>query len=187
MDGAALALMSASYLDHILEVTLRLHFTPKLTADENRQMFNGAQGAILGTFSSKIRMSYVLGILPRAAYSDLLIINGIRNAFAHSLHKAIDFNNDYIKNDCDKLEYLKIYSPLGSPSKPDRTPLLTFIESVHAIYTSFRETADREIAFMSGFEEVPARARAPHHEPRASERAPSPRKHPRPSRRNQTT
>jgi hypothetical protein len=176
MDGAVLALMSASYLNHVLEITIRLHFSGRLTQDEDDRMFNGAQNGILGTFSNKIRMAYALGLLPSEAYKDLLLINDIRNAFAHSLHSHVDFDNNLIGDDCAKLEYLKKYSMDPVPDDP----VQLFVETVRKIYLGFREDADNQIAFVTAFEKASAKAFAPFH-------APSRGKSPRPSRRSPPT
>jgi hypothetical protein len=152
-----------------------------MASDEDKRMFDGARNGILGTFSNKIRVAYALGLLPPEAYADLLIINDIRNAFAHSLHRNVDFNNDHIKDDCAKLEYLRKYSMDPVPDNP----ILLFVETVRKVYLGFREDADNQIAFVTAYEKTIAEADATYRGARPSARAPSRHKPLRPSRRNQ--
>jgi hypothetical protein len=97
----ALAMLGASYLDSALERLLMAHFVP-LSPDDQRRMFDGAANGILGSLSNKIRISYAVNLLQDDEYSDLIIINDIRNIFAHSLHD-ITFENTNIKDDCNNL------------------------------------------------------------------------------------
>jgi hypothetical protein len=100
----ALAMLGASYLDSALERLLMAHFVP-LSPDDQRRMFDGSANGILGTLSNKIRLSYAVKLLEDDEYSDLIIINDIRNVFAHSLHD-ITFENTNIKDDCNNLSVL---------------------------------------------------------------------------------
>lgn len=97
----ATAVMGAAYLEHVLEVYLRTVFRP-LSKSEDMRMFDGAAGGILGTFSNKIRIAYALGLIHQNPYKILLLINDIRNVFAHSLHK-IDFDHALLAEDCERL------------------------------------------------------------------------------------
>lgn len=143
MDDATVAMMSAAYLDHALELLLKSHFR-QLTANETIRLFDGSQNAILGTFSVKIRVAFALGLLMLDAYTDLLLINDIRNAFAHSLHRGVDFLNEHIRADCDKLTYLKLPYLRRGEEPPYSVPIHLFIETVQLIYSSIREPADRK-------------------------------------------
>ncbi len=98
------ALMGAAYLEHALEFVLASKFRP-LDKEEYARMFDGAQGGILGGFAAKIRISYAANLLAPKPYHALLLINDIRNVFAHSLHR-VSFNNKHVKRDCEKLASL---------------------------------------------------------------------------------
>ncbi len=98
----AMALVGAAYLDHILEQFLRASFRP-LDDDDNRRMFDGSSNGILGTFSNKIRMCYAMKLISFDIYHDLVIINDIRNAMAHSLRHA-SFKSAEIAEDCRRLK-----------------------------------------------------------------------------------
>jgi hypothetical protein len=140
MDDAAAILMGAAYLDHVLELLLKVEFRP-LTLDEENRLFDGSQNGILGTFSAKIRMVYALGWLIPEVYHDLLLINDMRNTVAHSLHKHVDFKNKYIMSDCNKLLFLKWLAAQRREVKGYSPPSFIFVETVQEIYTEFRVIA----------------------------------------------
>ena len=98
----ATALLGAAYLEHALELLLRSSLTEELSNEEDARLFDGAQGGILGTFSAKIRVAYAMRLLHRNAYRALLLMNDIRNVFAHSLH-SVDFYSDLVIKDCQQL------------------------------------------------------------------------------------
>ena len=102
----ALAITAAAHLDYVLELLIRNHISVELTKDEDRRIFDGAANGILGTAAAKIRIAYAFNIIPKRAYDDLLLINSIRNVFAHSLHD-VTFSNDLVANDCRKLSVLE--------------------------------------------------------------------------------
>ena len=92
------ALMIASFLDSKLENLLRAGFvsSPKV-ADENL----GISGP-LGTFSTRIDMSYLLGIIGPKIQRDLHLMRKIRNIFGHD-YKLLSFNDDRVSNRCLEL------------------------------------------------------------------------------------
>jgi DNA-binding MltR family transcriptional regulator len=102
----ALAITAAAHLDYVLELLIRNHIPVELTKEEDRRIFDGASDGILGTASAKIRVAYAFNILPGRAYEDMLLVNAIRNAFAHSLHN-ITFDNELVVSDCRKLSLLE--------------------------------------------------------------------------------
>lgn len=57
-----------------------------------------ASGA-LGTFSSKIDLAFLIGIISQDAHRDLLTMKDIRNAFAHKLHIK-DFCSQSVRDKC---------------------------------------------------------------------------------------
>lgn len=97
----ATAIMGASYLENALEFLLRKIFRDLHREDDDR-LFDGAQGGILGSFSAKIRLTYAVKRIHENPYKALLLINDIRNVFAHSLHR-VSFNSDEVKKDCQSL------------------------------------------------------------------------------------
>lgn len=92
------ALLAASHIDFLLEEAMK----SKLVGT-NKQLkalfdFNGP----LGTFSSRILLSYSMGLISKSYVNDLQIIRKIRNEFGHS-PSIIDFNNLKISALCNSL------------------------------------------------------------------------------------
>src|SRR5262249_32748525 len=56
----------------------------------------------LATFSARIDMAYLLGLIPDNVRRELHLIRKIRNDFAHS-SENLDFNNEAIANRCREL------------------------------------------------------------------------------------
>lgn len=92
-------LLSVSFLEKEIDNLLRRHFVKNEKIQSN--LFSG-YGA-LATFSSKIDLSYVLGLISKQTLDDLNCIRKIRNEFAHS-HFSIDFGDPKIKNLCLNLK-----------------------------------------------------------------------------------
>lgn len=92
------ALMAAAFLDELLKDLLKAY----LIDDSNsvQQLFSGT-GA-LGTFSSRIELCYLLGLISASTKRDLTIIRKIRNDFAHVMD-IIDFNHPPIASRCSSL------------------------------------------------------------------------------------
>jgi hypothetical protein len=104
------ALMAASFLDYELEKLLR----EKLVGSKNHLdtlfEFNGP----LGTFSSRIRLSYSLGLIPKEIMLDLEIIRKVRNEFGHK-YEPIYFDTSGIK---DRLLNLKSHAYSKGEGRP---------------------------------------------------------------------
>ncbi|MNW32879.1 mannitol repressor protein [compost metagenome] len=94
------ALMAAAFLDELLKELLQNTFVDD--PDSYKDLFTGTGG--LATFSSRIELSYLLGLIPPRLRRDLHIIRKIRNDFAHSM-KIIDFNHPPIASRCRELHY----------------------------------------------------------------------------------
>jgi mannitol operon repressor len=93
------ALVGAALLDARLERLLLSHLLPGKFADE----LVGGGNAPLGTFSSRIKMCYALGLITTAEREDLHIIRAIRNEFAHREH-GISFDDLKIESFCSSLK-----------------------------------------------------------------------------------
>ena len=92
------ALMAASYLDNQLTELLRQRLvdSPKVAAD----LFENSRP--LATFSSRIDLTYMLGLIGPKAHRDLHLIRRIRNDFGHNPN-PLSFNDDPIANRCREL------------------------------------------------------------------------------------
>jgi DNA-binding MltR family transcriptional regulator len=81
-DRAAV-ILAASVADELLGTLLSAYLVP--VSSSNDELFDGAN-APLGTFSSRIEMSYRLGLVSVKFARDLHLIRKIRNDFAHNIH-----------------------------------------------------------------------------------------------------
>ena len=81
-DRAAVVLGTAK-LDNVLEIILEDYLLP-FDSDEDKNNFFSYNGT-LGTFSSRIHMSYRLQIIDQDFFKKLHLIRNIRNQFAHNI------------------------------------------------------------------------------------------------------
>jgi hypothetical protein len=98
-DRAA-AIVAASFIERHLELALKA----RLLRDEDylKEMFRSS--GPLGSFASKIRMAYLLGICSKETTKDLETIKNIRNAFAHDV-LIVDFETQRIRDLANNLTY----------------------------------------------------------------------------------
>lgn len=97
------ALISASFLDKQLEELIKSYLVNDTNIVNNIFSSNGA----LGTFSSRIDMAYLLGLIGKKARRDLHIIRKIRNEFGHN-PEPISFDTQSIQNRCVELYYYNL-------------------------------------------------------------------------------
>lgn len=93
-----LVLMSVAYIDERLSVLLEKYFVDDKSIIQT--LFD-ATGP-LGTFSSKLKLAYGIGLLPKNVYTDCNKIRKIRNSFAH-ISKPISFEDEPIKSQTHSL------------------------------------------------------------------------------------
>jgi DNA-binding MltR family transcriptional regulator len=72
-------------------------------AKKVKDLLEGGTNAPLGSFSSRILMSYCLGLISEDEYHDLDTIRKIRNVFAHRLLDA-SFKDEGVKQLCRNLK-----------------------------------------------------------------------------------
>jgi DNA-binding MltR family transcriptional regulator len=96
----ACALIVSSLLDNAL-ISLLATQMREATEEERKPLFYG-EAAFLGSFSAKIRLAYVLGLISKSQRDDLNTIKDIRNTFAHST-KFLEFSHQLISKECDSL------------------------------------------------------------------------------------
>ena len=92
------ALISASFLDYRLEKLIRSYLINDEKILDNMFSYSGA----LGTFSSRIDMAYLLGLIGKKVNRDLHIIRKIRNEFGHN-PEPISFETQSVQNRCLEL------------------------------------------------------------------------------------
>ncbi len=92
------ALVGAALLDSRLERILRSHFIAGKAANE----LLGGGNAPLGTYSSRIKCCFALGLITDMEKHDLDLIRSIRNAFAHHEH-GLTFEDSKVIGWCSSL------------------------------------------------------------------------------------
>jgi DNA-binding MltR family transcriptional regulator len=104
----------------------------------------------MGSFSTKIDMVYMLKLVSRAAYNDLIIIKYIRNAFAHRLDIR-DFESQSISDRCRNLKLAETH--IGSLEGNEGEMLLSFdpndIPRLHVLDYEQKITNPRERYLMT--------------------------------------
>lgn len=95
----ACVILTVSFVDELLTLCLRT----KLVADHSAtdSLFDGAR-APFSTFSSKIDLSFRLGIVSNRLAKDLHLIRKIRNDFAHNI-EGCDFADTRVHNRVSEL------------------------------------------------------------------------------------
>ncbi len=125
-DRAA-ALLAASYLEVLLESLLRKKLIKGPVTD---QLFE--QQGPLSSFSSRIALSYVLGLIPEHTYHDLTKIRQIRNHFAHHMDEA-SFEEPAVRDRCSELTFVKRSQEGGYASDVPQDARTRFLLSVAGI------------------------------------------------------
>jgi hypothetical protein len=100
----ALVLMAVARLDSALEVAL-LAKMRSLSSHESKRLFKGR--GPLSSLSSKMDLGYALSIFDEGVYSDLKVINKVRNESAHPtgpLKKLANFKSPPILTICQSFE-----------------------------------------------------------------------------------
>ncbi|MDI9867893.1 MltR family transcriptional regulator [Flectobacillus roseus] len=110
------ALLAASHLDFLLTKMLK---SKLLGSNKHLDSLFDNNGP-LGTFSSKILMSFSLGLISKVELDDLQIIRKIRNEFGHSI-SIINFESDKFKGQCHNLQLVH-----GSQNNP-RSKFITSV------------------------------------------------------------
>jgi len=104
-DRAAVILIT-SILDELLLKLLKCFLVPISSSEDN--LFDNANSP-LSNFSSKIDISFRLGLISNKFSRDLHLIRKIRNSFAHDIFNC-NFENGAVKSRIDELEKSIIHS-----------------------------------------------------------------------------
>ena len=95
-------LLGASYLDELFASLLKEKF---INGSDTASKVLNPSGGILGTFLSRIDISYCLGLIDKVIKADCQVIGEIRNIFAHNYFKTTFYNND-IQKKCNDLRHI---------------------------------------------------------------------------------
>jgi DNA-binding MltR family transcriptional regulator len=101
-NDIAIVIVGGSFLDTLLENIL-LEFFPDNDKEVDELL---SINSPLGTYSSKIRLLYCLGLIEKVVKDDLKLNGKIRNCFAHDL--KTNFQNKKIAGWCKELKWHKI-------------------------------------------------------------------------------
>lgn len=128
------ALLAAAHLDFMLETLLR----KKLIGNKKHfDLLFGFTGPV-GTFSSRILLSYSMGLISPDDLNDIQIIRKIRNDFGHK-PTIIGFDDHNIKDQCNNLK-LNVYGK-------DATPRQQFLNSVSSLSGQLEGSIRKEKRF----------------------------------------
>lgn len=119
-----LTLICGSIIDQLLNDVLKSFLIKKDSIDKN--IFSTKQP--LGTFDSKLKMSFYLGLITDAERSNIVYIQRIRNRFAHEI-TDISFSNQAIENICSHFIIPKnSYLPSKIPYPEKGTDYLPYVD-----------------------------------------------------------
>ena len=113
-------LVGIALIDDRLERILKNHF---LNSKESEDLLNGIN-APLGTFSSRNKLAYCLGLITQLELQEIKVIQKVRNLFAHEVH-GLTFNDSKVSDFC---KYLKANTP--DPNRFNNNTRSLFINSV---------------------------------------------------------
>lgn len=128
-------LLSVSFLDNELKLLLEDKLVGSAKQKKEILGFNGA----LGTFSSRIQLSYSIGLISKQITDDINIIRKIRNDFGHN-YEYIDFETEKIQNKILNLNY-------NLHKKDEHTSRKRFIDAVTIILSEFHEILEIQQQF----------------------------------------
>jgi len=140
------ALAAAAYLDEQLEALFRGYLVDDKARVNNLMESNGP----LGTFSGRIDLAYLLGLIPKKAANDLHLIRKIRNEFAH-ISGSLTFDSPAIASRCKELKHDLYYEAL-TPRKNFMRVATGVAAYIHvAMSVEPRRIAKHDIDFNTPF------------------------------------
>lgn len=121
-------IVAATYLDELLGYLFRCFLTSPSSEKEDKDLFSGF--GPLSSFSSKILLSYRLGLISNYEYKTLQTIRKIRNLFAHDISKdsLLDFKD--ILMPFVPTRQLLLFKSIPLPSENGTEPPLPIVPEV---------------------------------------------------------
>jgi DNA-binding MltR family transcriptional regulator len=122
------ALIAVAWVDDALEACLRAFFRDKKNGgngDRHRRIVDALlqPDGPLGSFASRIKLAYLLGIITVSLYSDLEIMRKIRNSFAHG-RQTVRFSDQSIRDRCKWLAGAQAFQRGAGPIRSPRQKFL---------------------------------------------------------------
>jgi hypothetical protein len=99
----AAVLIGASYLDECLASMLHRAF---VQGETSGRLLDSSTG-VLGSYSARADLAYVLGLVSKPAVADLRVVGELRNLFAHS-RLTLELSSPPAKAIVDRLKYLSV-------------------------------------------------------------------------------
>jgi DNA-binding MltR family transcriptional regulator len=112
----AAGVIAAAYIDACLAALLEKFFVASTVAAKVLDSRSGS----LGSLSSRADTCYVLGLVSKPLYQDLLVLSEMRNQFAHH-HLSLSFASPELAESCGRLMY-PVTLKNGSTDEPLYTP-----------------------------------------------------------------
>ena len=128
-DDRAAAITLGAIIDTGLERVLR-NCMRKMNKTDRENLFERGP---LSSFSSRLKLSFALGLVGPKTKHDLETINDIRNAFAHSVRK-LTFKNRTIGNRMKGLHIHGILSRPGRKRPLNKRPIRTQFVMVATVF-----------------------------------------------------
>lgn len=98
-----ISIVGVSYLESILEEILRCFFV------DDKAFLNEEMKRICGNYSIKVKLLYILGLIPVLIRDDLELLGRIRNDFAHNVEMS--FADARVSATCQKLKWhISVYA-----------------------------------------------------------------------------
>jgi DNA-binding MltR family transcriptional regulator len=149
------ALMAASFLENELSLLLKEKFVGNNSQIEELFEFNGP----LGTFSSKIKISYCIGLINKQSFKDLEIIRRVRNDFGHQF-KPIEFTSENIKNRINNLTLHYYTKGEATPRQIFTNAVLGNLALIHgSLFKTAKFKEQDEVAFTEEMKQAAKRTK----------------------------
>lgn len=111
-DDLSVIIVGSSFIDTILRSILEKKF---IKSSITNKMLDSKRGT-LGTFMARADACYILGLIKKPLYEDLIKIAEVRNEVAH-YRLALNFKSESVINLCGQFSYFKSLKSgtLGEP------------------------------------------------------------------------
>lgn len=126
LDDRGAAIMGYAYLDDLLNELLKLRLV------KDKELFENIDDL---PSRRRIDLCFLTGIISRIMREDLIVLNDIRNKFAHCL-TVNSFNEEIISDKCDKLKIIEYWQNLPNNYRKD-TPRNRFYSSISIHHFGF--------------------------------------------------
>lgn len=140
----ACAVLAGATLDTLLENLLSKLM---ITNSSNQELFEGT--GCLSTFSSKIDLSYALGLISSEEKQSLHLIRKIRNDFAHAIDSELSFDTPAIANRTRSFDLLKLVEGKPILRKENNTSRWRFELTVGSLLTIIQDFRYHKVVKLS--------------------------------------